>query len=211
MTLVRTADLGDGTTSYADAARTIVSVAEGTLTSGGGGLTPATTPSSVTDEANTYAGSGTYQAVRFADTNQVALALGIEGDAFPRWVFMADGTGGVYLGDGTADPLVGIAPHFVATDQGDGNLGFRIRGKAIELLSLVSSLRLDTGTNAGLSIRAGVGQGTPLLDLKDDTGTTVFSVLADGTGVGQVLTDTSDGHTYRIVSTNGVLSTEQVT
>lgn len=41
--------------------------------------------------------------------NTPALAVGLDGDPFPRFVIMADGTDGIYFGDGNSDPTTGQA------------------------------------------------------------------------------------------------------
>ncbi len=49
--------------------------------------------------------------------NQTALAIKVEGDAFPRWILASDSVEGLYLGDGTTDPSGGGPCVYVVTLQ----------------------------------------------------------------------------------------------
>lgn len=76
---------------------------------------------------------------------------------------------------------------------------------AIDFPDDVTELR-DNGTPRSFADIDGAG--TTHDEWMAEVGLTLNG-LQDGTAL--ILTDTTDGHTYRIVSTNGVLSTVQVT
>ena len=70
----------------------------------GGGLPAAQadfTTETLTPDPATGSGSITVVVV---PADQTAFAIKLEGDDFPRWLFLSDATDGLYLGDGTVDP-----------------------------------------------------------------------------------------------------------
>jgi hypothetical protein len=141
---------------------------------GGGdtsGLLPAgSTPASVTDEPNTYAGDGTFKLVRFATTDDVGLAFGVEGEDFPRWVFMADSEGGIYAGDGTTDPIDGSANLWMSAD------GFSIGGS-----------NHGTGINLGGANPAVIlcgADGAPMISLSSTPGAGLVALSGNEGSVG---------------------------
>lgn len=78
---------------------------------GGGGGTSSLPTANETGSAldtttydDTVAGSGKLTALVFPD-DQSALAIAIDGDAFPRWIIAANPVNGINVGDGTIDPV----------------------------------------------------------------------------------------------------------
>lgn len=67
------------------------------------GALRAATPSTVTTPDDTFNDSGTWKAVTVADVNAAAIVLAVDGEAFPRVVWVPGD--GLYLGDGTGDPI----------------------------------------------------------------------------------------------------------
>lgn len=73
----------------------------------------------------------------------------------------------------------------------------------------------NSDDQAHLHLKAVPAQAGPLIDAVNSDGDPVFTVsatgdLSFGEGAGPIITDQSDGHTYRIICTAGVLSTVQV-
>lgn len=83
---------------------------------GGGGVTPGTvlpvaTPTGATVDDSTYdntlTGSGKFTTLIVPVEETAILAVAVDGDDFPRWVIDANAGGGIFMGDGTADPING--------------------------------------------------------------------------------------------------------
>lgn len=69
-------------------------------------------PVTVATIDDTYNGVGTWQAVVVADVNAAGVVFAVDGEDFPRVVWLpADG---IYLGDGTFDPIGGAEIFFSA-------------------------------------------------------------------------------------------------
>jgi hypothetical protein len=156
------------------------------LPGGGGdtsGLLPIADPTGVTIETadNPITGSGTIDVLTFpADTP--VLAVKLEGDAFPRLIINVDPGDytAIALGDGTVDPLGDDGAH-IGINNDSG----------------------DPANDTDLVLEARVGNKIEMSSPVLFAGVATFPA-------GVVIVDQSDGHTYSIISTAGVLSTVQV-
>jgi hypothetical protein len=168
-----------------------LSIAGGPAT---GPMLPIADPTGVTIETadNPVTGEGTIDVLTFpADTP--VLAVKLEGDAFARTLILADptGSGGIFLGDGSNDMWA------------SGNNGYITGGPAsLELGANTPDYEGGVRINLSEAIRLN-GPVQIRLDGSDLT--------FDRASIGPVLVDQSDGHTYRLICTAGVLSTELVT
>lgn len=140
--------------------------------------------------------------------DQTAIAWQLAGDLFPRIIWPSDTTDGVfYVGDGTFDPYDAGAG--LAYNNG---LGFFVNGDnqqivfaGTETSAFVSTIPNFAVTAAGDVTAQGVIFAGASMDI--DNGDATFHA-AD---TGPVVPDSTDGHTYRIITTAGVVGTEQVT
>lgn len=65
-------------------------------------------------------------------SDQLILAIGKSGAAFPGWELFADATSGIYLGDGTIDPY-GFGANIWLRDNGDGSRGLVFSNRNVDL------------------------------------------------------------------------------
>lgn len=130
------------------------------------------------------------------------MAWGLEGDSFPRVILCADPTdfGTILVGDGTFDPSGPNGAIIGGLFNGQHGLTFKPGNVTPD-----SAFGNSNGTTVIAGGTVEVGQLTLIGGISQDD-----FAFADGT-VGPVLVDQSDGHTYRIIATAGVLSTVQVT
>jgi len=107
-------------------------------------VTPWASPFTVTQVENPNGGEGNIDVVTFA-SGSAAFAIAVAGDEFPRVVFNADATDGIYFGDGTINPvdfganIYGTNDSFTIVGGGSGS------DKVIKLFGDVSLESLGTG------------------------------------------------------------------
>lgn len=131
---------------------------------------------------NNWSGVGNYDALVFANNNGVAAAIALQGDAFPRYVILADPVGvrggGILMGDGTVDPASfagvwygaypGLAPGDFAMQVGSSGQALLGAGldtnSTFNLLSIVGGLQLDQVQGfTGSAIAQYCGVGVPVI------------------------------------------------
>jgi hypothetical protein len=181
------------------------------------GLVPIADPTgaTITTVDNGATGEGTINVLTFP-TDTVAMAFKIAGDEFPRWMFTSDGHDGIYIGDGTYDPLITGANIWL--QSGDLVIGGAPADSgAVKVncdLNVQGALAVaDDITANGVLLGAGTISVTGIdmhLSAVGDIRVNTDAVFLNST-TGPVLADRSDGHTYRLVCTAGVFSSELVT
>lgn len=162
---------------------------------GGNGYPIATVPGSATvTMENPVDPAVNVRAQQFANLNQadIAFATAIDGAPYPQIAIGASSEVGITLYEGDSSAATSAASMVLS----DGALIFQSTGPLI--------FQSNTGQIGFEAIT--IGELTIALSALSEVDIT----FADNT-VGPVLVDTTNGHTYRIVSTAGVLSTVMVT
>lgn len=112
---------------------------------------PAANPTGVTiQEMTDPVGGGTMKVVSFP-ADQAAIAIMVDGDAYPRWIFASDSTDGLYMGDGTYDPyndgayIAVFGDLRIGAPSGDNDVSLRPSGTGVVTTtkSLVVTGHLD--------------------------------------------------------------------
>lgn len=134
----------------------------------------------------------------FPDAGEFVFAVAVLGDAFPRWLLVADATNGLYMGDGTFDPYStnkssvsgndGVEPSPATGALGTPRLNqvsprFTITSGALPTVQLVS------GAGAQVSTARDTETYTPLT-LTTAGGTVVVALSPDNTTYSTVMTVT---------------------
>jgi hypothetical protein len=128
---------------------------------------PAANPTGVTIQEMTDPVAGGTMKVLSFPADQAAIAIMIDGDAFPRWLIPSDATDGLYFGDGTYDPYAeggfiaaGAGDLRIAAPQGDNDISLRPQGTGVVSVAgdLATSGHLDVGnaTTSGAHVLGSV-------------------------------------------------------
>lgn len=170
---------------------------------------------------------GTMSVLTFPE-DQTAIAIQLAGAAFPNTVIASDSEDGWYFSDGTIDPYNdGHAYLRVASDalafgdvifNHDNQFGADVKFGVGKGLKWPDAAAAQVHVTAATLVVQGGADGLQL-DAQTGNGITIFGriglitgdiVFTDAT-VGPVVTDSSDGHTYRLGTTAGVVTATLVT
>ncbi len=101
--------------------------------------------------------------------DQVAMALGVSGNAYPNWLLMSGATNGMYLGDGTINPYTTGAKINVQKDSASNSYMLDLSGQAGGMAlgktdanlgwenSSASALQIGNDGSSGAHIISGAG------------------------------------------------------
>jgi hypothetical protein len=164
-----------------------------------GSLVPVADATGVTVDSTTYAdpikGGGAKLTTLVFPSDAGAIAIAIAGDAFPRWLFAADSTDGMYVGDGTYSPFSAGASLAVTTSGGQ------------KILTAYAGITTGVGAQSS-SWLAQVSDVSPRFTIVSGALPTVQLVTATGAQI----STTRDAETHTPVTFNpGVATTATVT